>query len=69
MTVIINSGSDFVRNIFINGNKETKKALKTLWAAECITRYSYYETSEESTIESFADKTSAKTNEIYKHFN
>lgn len=69
MTVIINSGSDFVRDVFINGNKETKKALKTLWAAECIMRYSYYETSEESTIESFADKTSAKTNEIYKHFN
>jgi len=69
MTVIINSGTDFVRDVFINGNKETKNALKTIWAAECITRFSYYETSEESTIESFADKTSTKTNEIYKHFN
>jgi hypothetical protein len=69
MTVVINSGSDFVRDIFINGNKETKKALKTLWASQCIVRYSYYETSEEPSIELFANKTSAKTDEIYKHFN
>ena len=65
MTIVINTANEFIKQFYVNGHPETKRALRIEWAAQCLSEWSFRETNEEDAVITHRERTSEKISKIY----
>jgi len=69
MTIVINTANEFIKEYYVNGNSDTKRALRIEWAAQALSEWSFWDTDEWNPVVAHRERTSEKITKIHNTIN